>query len=267
MSTEEQKTLTLPIRGMTCASCVAHVQRALDNVDGVTDAVVNLATEQATLHYVPDMVSPEALRQVVHDAGYEVAVEKQTFPVGGMTCATCAAHVERALAGVSGVLNVNVNLATEKASVEYIPTAAGWPDFRRAVAEAGYEALSTQESQAGEQSTREERKMQAARHRMLLAWLFTAPIILWMLPEMLAGLAWPNETIFKLGMLLLAAPVLFWVGRRTYTAAWRSSIHGAPNMDALIALGSGASFLTGIATFFMPIPSYAGVSADRKSVV
>ena len=255
---------------MTCATCVAHVQRALDTTDGVTDAVVNLATEMATLHYMPDLVSPEVFRQVVHDAGYEVAVEKQTFPVGGMTCAACVTHVERALAGVPGVLSVNVNMATEKASVEYISTAAGLPDLRRAVAEAGYEVLRSPEDAALEdvsrpgtfdQDTEEVRKMQAARRKMLMAWLFTGPIILWMLPEMLVGLAWPNETIFKLGMLLLAAPVLFWVGRRTYAAAWRSSIHGAPNMDALIALGTGASFLTGIATFFASIPTYAGVSA------
>jgi len=132
---------------------------------------------------------------------------------------------------------------------------------RRAVAEVGYEVLPTVEEKAEEELSREVRKMQDARRRMLLAWAFTIPIILWMLPEMLAGLAWPNETVFKLGMLLLAAPVLFWVGKRTYEAAWRSTIHGAPNMDALIAMGSGASFLTGIATFFAPIPTYAGVAA------
>jgi Cu+-exporting ATPase len=96
---------------------------------------------------------------------------------------------------------------------------------------------------------------------MVLAWVFTTPIILWMLPEMLAGIAWPTETVFKLGMLILAVPVLFWVGRRTYVAAWRSSIHGAPNMDALIALGTGASFATGLLTFVLPVPTYAGVAA------
>ncbi|HEC36025.1 MAG TPA: copper-translocating P-type ATPase, partial [Anaerolineae bacterium] len=178
-----------------------------------------------------------------------------------MTCASCASHVEGALAKTPGVLSVNVNLATEKATVEYVPTVTGRPDFRHAVAEAGYEVLPTAEERAAEELSREVRKTQDARRRMFLAWVFTGPIILWMPPEMLAGVAWPNPTIFKLGMLLLAAPVLFWVGRRTYVAAWSSTIHGAPNMDALIALGTGASFLTGVATFFVPIPSYTGVSA------
>jgi Cu+-exporting ATPase len=157
------------------------------------------------------------------------------------------------------VLQTNVNLATEQASVTYVPGTVGLGDLRRAVADAGYEVLEQEREEEAE--SQEERQMRAARRRMLLAWAFTVPIILWMLPEMLAGIAWPSETIFKLGTLLLSMPVLFWVGRRTYVAAWSSSIHGAPNMDALIALGTGASFLTGILTFFLAVPSYAGVAA------
>jgi Cu+-exporting ATPase len=253
--------VTLPIQGMTCASCVSHVAHGLEEVPGVAEVQVNLATENATVTFDNGPVPLARLVQAVQETGYDVAIEKVSLPIGGMTCASCVAHVEEALAKTPGVLNVNVNLATEKASVEYIPTLTGLPDFRRAVADVGYEVLPTAEEQAEEELSREVRKMQDARRRMILAWAFTVPIILWMLPEMLFGLAWPNETIFKLGMLLLAVPVLFWVGQHTYVAAWRSSIHGAPNMDALIAMGTGASFLTGIATFFAPIPTYAGVAA------
>ena len=258
---DEKQTITLPIEGMTCASCVAHVQHGLEEVEGVLNANVNLTTEQASVVLDPTRVSLARLIDAVRDTGYDVVTETISLPIGGMTCASCVSHVEGALAKIPGVLRVNVNLATEKATVEYVPTVTGLPDFRRAVAEAGYEVLPTAEELAEEKLSREARKMQNARRRMFLAWLFTGPIILWMLIEMLSGVAWPNPTIFKLGMLLLAAPVLFWVGKRTYVAAWSSTIHGAPNMDALIALGTGASFLTGIATFFVPIPSYAGVSA------
>lgn len=260
--TNDQRTVKLPIQGMTCASCVAHVQRALEDTEGVSGSVVNLATEEATLQYDPDLVKLDAFQKAVHDAGYQVAVETATFAVEGMTCAGCSSSVERALSNLDGVVSANVNLPAEKATVEYVPSVTGMPDFRRSVAEAGYQVVVPTEEQTGpEQLSREERKMKAARRRFLLAWAFTIPIMLWMIPEMFFGIAWPSETIFKLGMVLLAAPTLFWVGRRTYVAAWRSSIHGAPNMDALIALGSGASFLTGIATFFAPIPTYAGVSA------
>jgi Cu+-exporting ATPase len=255
------KQVTMPIQGMTCASCVAHVAHGLEEVPGVAEVQVNLATEKATVTLDNGPVPLTTLVQAVQETGYDVATEKVSLPIGGMTCASCVAHVEEALAKTPGVLSVNVNLATEKASVEYIPTLTGLSDFRRAVAEVGYEVLPTAEERAEEELSREVRKMQDARRRMLLAWVFTVPIILWMLPEMLFGLAWPNETVFKLGMLLLAVPVLFWVGQHTYAAAWRSTIHGAPNMDALIAMGTGASFLTGIATFFAPIPTYAGVAA------
>ncbi|MFB0536339.1 MAG: heavy metal translocating P-type ATPase [Anaerolineae bacterium] len=255
------KQVTMPIQGMTCASCVNHVAQGLKKVPGVAQVQVNLATENATVTFDDGPVPLTTLVQAIQGTGYDVSTEKVSLPIGGMTCASCVAHVEGALAKTPGVLSVNVNLATEKASVEYIPTMTGLSDFRRAVAEVGYEVLPTAEEQAEEELSREVRKMQTARRRMILAWAFTGPIILWMLPEMLAGLAWPDETVFKLGMLLLAAPVLFWVGQHTYVAAWRSTIHGAPNMDALIAMGTGASFITGIATFFAPIPTYAGVAA------
>ncbi|HIP95677.1 MAG TPA: heavy metal translocating P-type ATPase, partial [Anaerolineae bacterium] len=185
------KQITLPVQGMTCASCVTHVERALKSVEGVSEANVNLATEQASVKFASESVEIGNLIAAVRDVGYDVATEKVTLPIGGMTCASCVAHVERALAKTPGVLSVNVNLATEKATVEYIPTVTGLPDFRRAVAEVGYEVLPTAEERAEEELSREVRKMQDARRRMILAWAFTGPIILWMLPEMLAGLAWP----------------------------------------------------------------------------
>ena len=253
--------VTLPINGMTCASCVSHVQNALQSVAGVQSAAVNLAMEQATITLMPELVSLDTLSRVVQDAGYEVGHQTASLPIGGMTCASCVAHVEKALRNLPGVTQVNVNLATEKATVEFVPSLVNLGDFHRAVADAGYEVLAGGEEKTEQELSRQMRKMQDARRKMWLAWAFTGPIVLWMIPEMFFGVAWPSMIVFQLGMLLLAAPVLFWVGRRTYIAAWSSTVHGAPNMDALIALGTGASFLTGVATFFAPVPSYAGVSA------
>jgi len=179
---------------------VTHVAQGLEKVPGVAEVQVNLATERATVVFDNGAVPLSTLIQAVRDTGYDVTTEKVSLPIGGMTCASCVAHVERALAETPGVVSVNVNLATEKAIVEYIPTITGLPDFRRAVAEVGYEVLPTAEEIAEEELSREVRKMQDARRRMLLAWAFTIPIILWMLPEMLAGVAWPNETAFKLGI-------------------------------------------------------------------
>ncbi|MFQ5409241.1 MAG: heavy metal translocating P-type ATPase, partial [Anaerolineales bacterium] len=194
---------------------------------------------------------------------YDVPTETLTLPIGGMTCASCVSHVEGALNDTRGVLQANVNLATERATVTFVPGVAGLADFKQSVADAGYEVLDIKETSvaSADDGDQEERKMQAARFRMRIAWAFTTPIILWMLPEMIWGVAWPNRVIFDLGMILLSLPVLFWVGRKTYRGAWAAVSHGHANMDTLIALGTGVSLLTGPAAFFAPVANYAGVAA------
>ena len=257
-----EQNLSIPVRGMTCASCVAHVEHALRGVDGVEDVAVNLATERATLRFDPAAVRMADLVRAVQETGYEVPTETVVLPVGGMTCAACVAHVEHALRGVPGVVSAAVNLATEKATVTFIPGVANIADFKKAVAEAGYEILDVPaEGVAAPEEDEAERKMRQARFRMRVAWAFTVPILLWMLPEMLWGVMWPSHTVFNLGMILLAAPVLFWVGRRTYRSGLSAALHGFANMDTLITLGTGVSFLTGPASFFFPVANYAGVAA------
>jgi Cu+-exporting ATPase len=253
--------MTLPIAGMTCASCVSQVEKALNQVPGVAKANVNLATERATVSFTNGDVKTDNLVNAVRDAGYDVAVETMALPIGGMTCASCTAKVEGALADLPGVTQANVNLATEKASVTFVPGLVGIEDFKQAVANTGYQVLEIEESEGEEEIDQEERKMQDARFRMRVAWGFTMPIILWMFAEMFFGIMWPNEFIFNLGMIVLALPVLFWVGRPTYRGAWAAVSHGHANMDTLIALGTGVSLLTGPASFFTPVANYAGVAA------
>lgn len=113
--------LTLPVAGMTCASCAAHIEKALLGVPGVAQANVNLATERATVQFANGNVEPDLLVNAVRDAGYDAPTEMITLPIGGMTCASCAAHVEGALSDVTGVISANVNLATERASVSFVP--------------------------------------------------------------------------------------------------------------------------------------------------
>jgi Cu+-exporting ATPase len=243
---------------------VAHVEKALKNVEGVGEVTVNLATEKASLKFRTDAVTTGDLVRAVKDTGYEVPTETMTLPIGGMTCASCANHVERALNKVPGVTEASVNLATEKATVTFVPGTADRTAFEKAVANAGYEVLASPEESAAAEAEQEDeavRKMRQARHRMRIGWLFTAPIIVWMFAEMLFGITWPNETVFNLGMIVLALPVLFWVGRQTYKSGITAMVHGYANMDTLITLGTGVSLLTGPASFFFPVANYAGVSA------
>ena len=257
------KQITLPVQGMTCASCVSHVGRALKKVPGVDDANVNLATEKATVSYHDDAASLKSMVEAVSDAGYQVPTETVTLPIGGMTCASCTAHVQRALSKVPGVVEASVNLATEKATVTHVPEAASLADLKRAVADAGYAVLEDEKDAAvaaQEQEDEVERKMRQARFRMAVAWAFTGPLIVWMLVEMFWGIMWPNMMVMNLGMILLSAPVLFWVGRQTYRGGLAAVLHGYANMDTLIVLGTSVSFLTGPASFFFPVANYAGVA-------
>jgi len=259
----EDQQLSLPVRGMTCASCVAHVEKALKGVEGVAEVNVNLATEKASVALNTEAAGIGSLVAAVQETGYEIPTETTTLPIGGMTCASCVAHVERALSKVPGVVTANVNLATEKATLSYVPGVAGLSDFRRAVAETGYEVLEAPAEALAEAEREDEaeRKMRESRFRMRVAWAFTAPIIAWMLVEMVFGIAWPNPTLFNLGMIVLALPVLFWLGRRTYGTGLTAVLHGYANMDTLISLGTGVSLLTGPASFLFPVANYAGVSA------
>ncbi len=182
-------------------------------------------------------------------------IKIETLKIGGMTCASCTVSVEKALKRVDGVSFVNVNLATEKATVKFNPDQVNYNQLLKAVHNSGYEVVEEQKQD------KELKTYEQARKKMIGAWLFTIPIALWMIPEMFFNKMFPNETIFHLGMILLAIPVLFIIGRKTYISAYRSITHGSANMDALIALGTGAAFITGPLRFFLPIASFAGVSA------
>ena len=261
-SSKAHQTIVLNVEGMTCASCVAHVEKALKKVPGVADVQVNLATEQAKIDHsgtaVPELV------QAVEKAGYTVPTETITLSVGEMSCASCVNHVEKALKKVPGVLDAVVNLATEKATVTVARGAVQRADLVKAVEGAGYTVREETpvEAAAAEDSERaaEAEKFRIARKRMIIAWIFTVPIIIWMLVHMLFGVMWPNATVYHLGMILLNAPVLFWAGAQTYRSGLLSLRLGNANMDTLITLGSTVSFLTGPASFFFPIASYAGIA-------
>lgn len=190
-----EQRMTMPVRGMTCASCVAQVEKALKNVEGIGEVNVNLATEKASLEFRTDGLRASDLVKAVKETGYEIPTETMTLSIGGMTCASCANHVEQALHRVPGVTEAVVNLATEKARVTFIPGTADRATFEKAVADAGYEVVASPERGAAteeEQENEAVRKMREARLRMLVGLLFASPAMLWMLVELFLGTTWPN---------------------------------------------------------------------------
>jgi len=255
----------IKINGMHCAACAQTIEKALSKAEGVDKALVSYATETAYVEYDDDLADEKKLAEIVKETGYSVVEGTQTITlrIGGMTCASCAQTIENALKKRKGVRQANVNLATEKATVTYNPNETDYEEIRDTIEHTGYRVLGREEQRTRfeEEEARELQAFSTARRRALIAWALTIPIVLWMIPEMLFGISWPNSTVFNLGMIVLAAPVLFYPGWTTYKSALNAAAHLTANMDVLILLGTLASFLTGPPSFFTPLANYAGVAA------
>ncbi len=230
MNTAAWSGITLQVTGMSCASCVLRVEKSLAAVPGVRQASVNLATEQAAVD-ADASVSAAALAAAVRKAGYDVATSEMTLQVEGMTCASCVARVEKALAKVPGVTGASVNLATERAHVRAlstVPVAA----LKAAIEKAGYAAKDLQEA-APPAGARLPGWWAAA-----VSGVLTVPLVLPMLLQPF-GIEWmPNGWL----QLALATPVQFWLGARFYRAGWKAVLARTGNMDLLVALGTSAAY-------------------------
>ncbi|RKK06064.1 heavy metal translocating P-type ATPase [Pseudoroseomonas wenyumeiae] len=215
---------------MTCASCAGRVERALRKVPGVEEVSVNLATEQARLSGTAPL---PALAEAVRAAGYEVQEESRDIGVSGMTCASCANRVKRALEKVPGVLEASVNLATEQAHLRLLPTVED-ATLAAALQKAGYALAVTPEEQAEPDHAPDRR----AAAEVGFAFALAAPFLIGML-GMALGRDWMPPGWVQLA---LAAPLQFWLGARFYRAGWRALRAGTGNMDLLVAMGTSAAF-------------------------
>jgi Cu+-exporting ATPase len=225
--------LTLPVHGMSCASCVSHVEKALAAVPGVSAVAVNLATESATVQGAG--LDAASLRKAVDQAGYEVPTDTLQLAIEGMTCASCVARVEKALAAVPGVLRASVNLASESARVEVVRGVANARLLSAAVQQAGYAARAAAAAGAAPPA----RDPAAAMKRDLaIALLLAAPLAA---PMALALFGLRAELPPWLQW-LLATPVQFWCARRFYVAAAKAVRAGSGNMDLLVSIGTLAAY-------------------------
>jgi Cu+-exporting ATPase len=227
-----------PVEGMTCASCVARVEKALGSLPGVAEASVNFATEQASVK-ASGKVSMETLKTAVEHAGYAVGEQSLRLKIGDMTCASCVSRVEKALKQLPGVLSAEVNLATETAEVKVAGGSATLPQLIAAVDKAGYRAWEIQASGVGSGTdTDSAKKPSATWWPIALAAALSAPLAL----PMLGGLLGKHWMLDGWLQWLLATPVQFWLGARFYRAGWKALRAGAGNMDLLVAIGTSAAY-------------------------
>ena len=256
--------IAFPVEGMTCAACVIHVENALRQVPGVRQAAVNLATESASVELDAPAPPAAAIREAVSAAGYRLGTQSLALNVGGMTCAACVIHVENALKDAPGVVQASVNLAVERAAVEFVPGLTGLDAMRRAVEQAGY-SLEAAEPEAGQPGELERLartgEIRALRRRLAVAGPGAVLLLLgtfeplpWAPPLM--ALAWYPFLLWA-----LATPVQLWAGAQFYAAGILPLRRGTPNMHTLIALGTTTAYLYSAAVVLLDALSPATLTA------
>ena len=248
------KAARLKINGMTCTACAAASERAVRKLPGIAEASVNFATERLSVSFEDGNITIESIKEAVAKAGYEAVDDRDekeiTIPVGGMTCAACSRAVEKALTKVPGVIVASVNLMTEKAVVRYDADSARVSQLKQAIVEAGYEAKAVEDGQTAARADahreEKEREIRTMWTKFAVSAGFSIPLLYvamgamlgWPLPAFISPLKHP--LVYALLELALVAPVVA-AGNRFYRVGFRTILHGAPNMDSLIAMGTTAA--------------------------
>ncbi len=251
-----EQTVTLPITGMTCANCAANIERGLKKLSGIQDAAVNFATEQAKVRFDSGQVDIPDLVASVLRSGYKVPAAHVELPVTGMTCANCAANIERTLnRKVNGVVHAAVNFATERAAVDYLADVVTMEDIVAAIEKAGYGAIMPTEAHDAEDAEQQARQAEISdqTRKFIVGVIFAAPLFaLSMLRDFgFLGL-WSHAAWVNWLFLALATPVQFYTGWDYYVGGLKSLRNRSANMDVLIALGSSVAYFYSLAVLLLP---------------
>jgi Cu+-exporting ATPase len=246
----------IAVTGMTCASCSARVEKVVGKLPGVKAASVNLATEKLHLEYDEGQVSFDIVQKAVEEAGYGLERKETSkhvvIPVDGMTCASCVAHIEKAVGKLEGVASVTVNLATEKADVTYDPARVRLSGIKKAISDAGYTPREIDATDtADHDAERKQREIRTMWTRFIVAASASAPLLYLALVHMIPGARIPLPSVldpmrfpfsYALAQIILVIPAIV-AGSRFYRVGIKALWHRAPNMDSLIAIGTAAAVL------------------------
>ena len=243
----DTKQLTLPITGMTCANCVATVERNLKKLDGVETAVVNLSSERATVDFNPLKLQLTDVIARVNRAGYGVATGEADLVIKRLADDNDARRLEKALSSLEGVLEAQVTFTTEKARVKYIPTIVTQAELRRAVSSAGFEAIELGGEAEDAEAVAREHEINEQWRLLIIGLIFTVPLFTFsMLRDFNILGHWAHAAWANYAMWLVASPVQFYVGWQYYVGAFKSLRNKSANMDVLIAMGSSVAYIYSI---------------------
>jgi len=252
----EYKTLTLNVTGMHCAACSSRIEKIIGTMDGVEEVSVNLATETAKLVFDEQKVSFDQLVTRVSQLGFGFEKKKGcdrtslTFAIEGMSCASCVARIEKVIGALPGVISANVNLAAERGVIEFLPGEIKQRTIREKIAELGFKPKPMEADEDDFTRTQHQTalRLAAMKKRLVATFIFAVPLLLISMGEML-GLVLPkiinphiNPVNFGLIQFVLVVPIM-WLGRNFYLLGIPALIRKAPNMDSLIAVGTGAAFI------------------------
>jgi Cu+-exporting ATPase len=236
----EKKKAELKISGMTCAMCSSTIEKSLAGLPGVLKAQVNLGNELASVEYDPTQVNIGDLEQAVTSVGYGTVNEKVILRIGGMTCATCEKTVTDALQHLDGVVNVTVNLATEKASVTYNQRMVSLADMKKAVESAGYQYLGVEGREDFATEVRE-KDLRAKRIRIYVGFLIGIPlmILMYVHPDI-------SMELLSYLSLIISTPTFIYVSYPIFIAGYRALRNKNLTMDVMYSMGIGVAFVSSV---------------------
>ena len=232
------------IIGMTCAACANRIEKGLKKMEGVQDANVNLALEKATVKYDPEAMGPPDIQKKVRDLGYDVITEKKELVLTGMTCAACATRIEKGLKKSDGVMNANVNLALEKASVEYNPSVVSPQDLIQTVEKLGYGAMVKSDENEKDVVDYRVKEIEKQQGKFIFSMILSLPLLWAMVGHFsfTSFLYVPEAFMNPWVQMALATPVQFYIGKQFYVGAYKALKNKSANMDVLVALGTSAAY-------------------------
>lgn len=248
----ENKQVVLPVTGMTCANCVATIERNVRKLDGVETVNVNLASERATVSFDPQKLTLENILARVERAGYGIAKGEAVFKLKRIGDSTDVKRLENTIGKKEGILAVQANLASEDVQVEYIPTILSQNEIRQLIQSAGFDLLESEGMGEDAEAMARQKEISRQAHLLIVGLTFTIPLFVIsmlgdfnLLPHAVQHAWWMNWL-----KLALALPVQFYVGWQYYVGAYKALKNGSANMDVLIAMGSSAAFLYSLPVMF-----------------
>lgn len=252
----QTKQVILPITGMTCANCVATVERNLKKDKGVLVANVNLSSERATVEYNPELSGLGGLIERITKAGYGVAKGEADLLLKRLSDDNDARRLERAISKIEGVLDIKVNLATEQVRIQYIPTIVSQAELRKAIKSAGFEVVDSGSDAEDVEQVARQKEINQQRQLLITGLIFTIPLFVLAMTRDLFMPPWADQPWVGWLMGVLATPVQFYVGWQYYVGAYKSLRNGSANMDVLIAMGSSVAYVYSLVVILGLLPGH-----------